>query len=132
VYDGEVCCVTSDSLAEAMQSEGVPNVKKTPDLSLLSQSLELLKIGLPLGRLEKGGASSFEAGRAAAEHALRGLDLPSMGVQVLHMHDWIDIVPAQSGKAAGLRAACALLGADLHRSVLIIIIIIIIIIILLE
>ena len=30
------------------------------------------------------------------------------------MHDWIDIVPAASGKAAGLRAACARLAIDLR------------------
>jgi 5-amino-6-(5-phospho-D-ribitylamino)uracil phosphatase len=113
VYDGEVCCVSTEFLSEAMRREGIPNLKQTPDLSFLAQSRELLKIALPLGRVEPGGASNFEAERAAAELALRGLDLSSMGLQVLHMHDWIDIVPALSGKAAGLRVACARLGVDL-------------------
>ncbi len=113
VYDGEVCCVSSEPVAEAMRREAVPNLKQTPDLSFLAQSRELLKIGLPLGR----GAISCESGRAAAELALRGFDLPSLGLQLLHMHDWMDIVPALSGKAAGLRIACARLGADLRDAV---------------
>ena len=80
VYDGDVCVVASTSLAEALRREGITNQKQSDDLSCLAQSRELLKIALPLGRVEP---IDFEEGRAAAQRALGGLDLPGLGVQVL-------------------------------------------------
>jgi Cof subfamily protein (haloacid dehalogenase superfamily) len=108
IYVGETCCIPSTSLADAMRREGILNVRECSDLSFLTSSSDILKIAIPLGRIDPA-----ETERAAVECSLRDMDMPSLGLKLLHMEDWIDIVPATSGKAAGLRVVCNRLGLDM-------------------